>query len=368
MAHVLNTVHSPNNLELPPDRSPSRDSCMSVSQRALWDRIAAFEIGDASWSLSFGKRLARENGWSMGFAARVVAEYKRFVFLMMEAGHPVTPSDEVDQAWHLHMVYTRSYWDEMCGELLGRPLHHGPTKGGAAEGAKFEDWYARTLASYERLFGERPPAEIWPDARTRFGRAPQFSRVNTSENWVVPKPRVRRSAVGGGLMLVAAGGLAGCGVVLAQSGGAAGIDVAVVIAVVAGSVFLIGGIAAVVRSVLQNMPRRDGGRDGGSHTHTSGCSTFPHAGMTGCSTTGQHGHHGHHGSHGSHGSHGHEGHHGGHGHGDGASDGSGGGGAGSSDGGSSDGGGSDGGSSDGGSSGCSSSGCGGGGCGGGGGD
>ena len=31
-------------------------------------------------------------------ARRVIREYKRFTFLAMEAGHPVTPSDPVDQA------------------------------------------------------------------------------------------------------------------------------------------------------------------------------------------------------------------------------------------------------------------------------
>ncbi|MEK6230809.1 MAG: hypothetical protein N2A42_03075 [Luteolibacter sp.] len=35
-----------------------------------------------------------------------MTEYKRFVALAMLAGHPVTPSEEVDQAWHLHLVYT----------------------------------------------------------------------------------------------------------------------------------------------------------------------------------------------------------------------------------------------------------------------
>ncbi|MEM6328831.1 MAG: TIGR04222 domain-containing membrane protein [Planctomycetota bacterium] len=154
----------------------------------LWRRLSAFELDDPAASLSFSRRLARENGWSHPFAARVVDEYKRFVYLAMTAGHEVTPSDEVDQAWHLHLTYTRSYWGEMCGGVLGQPLHHGPTKGGQAEGARFEDQYQRTLDSYRHAFGEAPPADIWPPAERRFGDAAHFVRVNRRSTWLIDKP------------------------------------------------------------------------------------------------------------------------------------------------------------------------------------
>ncbi|MGF2075510.1 glycine-rich domain-containing protein, partial [Enterococcus casseliflavus] len=90
------------------------------------------------------QRLARENGWKLEFTRRVVAEYKRFIFLAIVAGHAVTPSQQVDQAWHLHLLYTRSYWDDFCGQVLGLRIHHGPTQGGSAEQAKYRDWYDRT--------------------------------------------------------------------------------------------------------------------------------------------------------------------------------------------------------------------------------
>ena len=137
----------------------------------LWTRLLAFELDDPQATLTFTRRLARENGWSVGYASRVVAEYKRFVYLAITAGHEVTPSDEVDQAWHLHLTYTRSYWDGLCGDVLGRPLHHGPTKGGEVEGERFERQYEETLASYRQAFGEEPPSDIWPPASVRFGEA-----------------------------------------------------------------------------------------------------------------------------------------------------------------------------------------------------
>ena len=159
-------------------------------QRELWARLENFDWDESGASLDFSRRLARENGWTYAFSRRVVEEYKRFLFLAMCAGHPVTPSDEVDQAWHLHLVYTRSYWNELCAEVLRRPLHHGPTRGGAQEGVKFGEWYAKTRASYARFFGEATPEDIWPDASIRFGEAPHFRRVNARRSWIIEKPKL----------------------------------------------------------------------------------------------------------------------------------------------------------------------------------
>jgi len=125
-------------------------------------RIEAFSPDEPGIAFPFTARLAQENGWTREHARRVTREYLRFVYLAMTAGHPVTPSRAVDEAWHLHLTCTRSYWEEMCGRVLGRPLHHDPTRGGAEEEAKFADWYARTLHSYRAAFGEEPPADVWP--------------------------------------------------------------------------------------------------------------------------------------------------------------------------------------------------------------
>ncbi len=154
----------------------------------LRSRIEAFELDDPQAVLPFTSRLAREHAWTHAFAARVVVEYKRFICLAMVAGHPVTPSEAVDQAWHLHLVYTKSYWQRFCRDVLGKELHHEPTQGGMQEGEKFTDWYLKTLESYQRIFGEHPPGEIWPDAKTRFANPAALSWVDRSRCWVIPKP------------------------------------------------------------------------------------------------------------------------------------------------------------------------------------
>lgn len=265
---------------------------MTDERRDLLTRIENLTLDQPGASLPFSARLARENGWSADFAERVVAEYRRFVFLAAAAGHPVTPSDEVDQAWHLHLVYTRSYWDHLCGEVLGFPLHHGPTVGGAAEGAKFTDWYQRTLDSYQRLFGTEPPVDIWPAPRRRFANAERFRRVNTAEQWVLPKPALARpdGARRLGPVAVAIGALTltGClaaagtnTTLLASAADDGGDTVAMIVFVV---------IVVAVIAVLA-LARTSGGRSargsgwsGGGHT---GCSAGGgDGGDSGCGASG----------------------------------------------------------------------------------
>ncbi|RTQ51428.1 hypothetical protein EJV47_06385 [Hymenobacter gummosus] len=158
---------------------------------ALWQKIEAFELDDPHAALTFTDRLARENGWPLSYSLRAVQEYKRFMLLLCVSEHPLTPSDQVDQVWHLHLLYTRSYWDEFCPHVLGRPVHHGPTRGGAQQQAQFTDWYARTKELYQTTFGHAPPADLWPDGAERFGDI-NFRRVNLGRYWLLPKFRFFR--------------------------------------------------------------------------------------------------------------------------------------------------------------------------------
>jgi hypothetical protein len=160
----------------------------------VWRAVQDHEIGSPDAALTFVARLARENRWDVAFAERVVGEYKRFCFLAVTAGHEVTPSDAVDQAWHLHLTYSRDYWQRFCPEVLGTPLHHGPTAGGTAERDRYFEQYALTLKSYEAAFG-MPPEDIWPAASRRFGRDPRAVRVHPDDVIFVRDPKTILAAV-----------------------------------------------------------------------------------------------------------------------------------------------------------------------------
>ena len=152
-------------------------------------------------ALPYTRRLARENGWTDAHAERVIEEYKRFCFLAVAAGFEVTPSDPVDQAWHLHLTYSRDYWDNFCPEVLGCKLHHGPTKGGAEERGRHFEQYAATLKAYETAFGAPPPADIWPAASDLLSDAARARRVHPRDGMVVPR-RLAHGLLGAAVLAI----------------------------------------------------------------------------------------------------------------------------------------------------------------------
>ena len=160
---------------------------MNLKQTQLYQRLQEFSLDDPDAKFSFSKRLARENRWSLKYTQRVIEEYKKFAFLAVVADHPVSPSDPVDQVWHLHLTYTHSYWGEFCPNILQTPFHHLPSGGGASEKSKFDDWYTKTLASYHYFFGEAPPVDIWAPADIHVSQDVNFVRVNPQQHWILPK-------------------------------------------------------------------------------------------------------------------------------------------------------------------------------------
>jgi uncharacterized protein (TIGR04222 family) len=129
---------------------------------AVRARLAAYEFDRPDEVTGFTDRLIVETGWPRAFAVRTIEEYRRFAALAATAGHPVSPSKAVDRVWHLHLTETRRYWGEFCGEVLRYELHHDPNRGGEAEDARHRRMYARTLEIYAALFGQEPPADVWP--------------------------------------------------------------------------------------------------------------------------------------------------------------------------------------------------------------
>ncbi len=164
-----------------PDLDPSRDP--------LWQRIDAFDFDALDAALPFSQRLARYNGWTPDYAARVIEEYKRFCYLAVRAGHAVTPSDPIDQAWQLHLGFSQPYWDEFCAKVLRTDLHHSPALDGDTEDAGGQrDSYTATLKSYERMSGEPPPTDIWPNVEQLFSDAAAMRRVNAADYMIIRRP------------------------------------------------------------------------------------------------------------------------------------------------------------------------------------
>ncbi|WP_107669050.1 hypothetical protein [Cyanothece sp. BG0011] len=134
---------------------------LSSSQQELYDRIQAFSLDEGNEKYSYTQRLMRENNWNLDYTKRVIQEYKKFIFLAVISSASLTPSKIIDKAWHLHLIYTDSYWNQFCPHILGCSLHHYPSHGGEEELEKYHHDYQKTIAIYQEYFGYLPPDDIW---------------------------------------------------------------------------------------------------------------------------------------------------------------------------------------------------------------
>jgi hypothetical protein len=224
-----------------------------LHKTTLLNDLMAMSIGPQDASLSFSRRLALDNDWTVHFSARVEQEYKRFLYLAANCGHAVTPSDEVDQAWHLHLAYSRHYWDVLCGSVLKRPLHHGPTEGGSQENSRYREQYLETLESYRIVFNTEPPSDIWPDAERRFGV--RYRRLALGQHWIFPKK--------GSYALVPLFGLAAC------TGGNVATGFFVIV------------VAGILFTIIAGAIGRKADKTGKNEQGGSGCSTGSGCGSSG---------------------------------------------------------------------------------------
>ena len=135
---------------------------MIEAHQQRWQRIQSFDFTPPGAAISFVDKLIAETGWTRYYADAATIEYRRFLLLAAVVKHPVSPSPAVDHVWHVHLLYTRNYWDDLCPNVLGFAFHHEPATGAVDNRQSLQDAYARTLDSYQAIFGHAPPAELWP--------------------------------------------------------------------------------------------------------------------------------------------------------------------------------------------------------------
>ncbi|MBD1364950.1 hypothetical protein IDJ77_14100 [Mucilaginibacter sp. ZT4R22] len=248
---------------------------MTKEEITLWQKIEAFRLDDPDAGFQFSARLARENGWSHGYTLRVIEEYKKFIFMCCITETGVTPSDPVDQVWHLHLTFTRSYWVDLCRDTIGKEIHHNPTKGGAQEAKKFDRFYTSSQTLYIDKFGMAPPEDIWHNNQQRFSDI-DFQRVNVGRYWLIRKPKISTARLTFLMLLVA------CTTFIQASFGA--------------PLLMLGIVAVVVFGVYKWESNPNKGKDNKDGSG-SGCSTAGCGGDFGSSHHGGH-HGGHDGGHG----------------------------------------------------------------------
>jgi hypothetical protein len=100
------------------------------------------------------KRLVDKEGWSPKDAKESVKRYKRFLLLALKhPNHNGTPTEDIDEVWHAHILYTKQYMAD-CQAIFGKYLHHAPGKEGKRETKKMQNSFAETCRLYQKEFGE----------------------------------------------------------------------------------------------------------------------------------------------------------------------------------------------------------------------
>lgn len=115
------------------------------------------------WDLSDPIRLLVDRkGMDETHAHEMAHEYRRFLGLIADSPRETFPiSEAVDEMWHTHILFTRDY-QEMGLELRGTYIGHRPILNEEERVELFPNYHLGTLAAYERLYGEKPPAKWWP--------------------------------------------------------------------------------------------------------------------------------------------------------------------------------------------------------------
>jgi hypothetical protein len=158
------------------------------------EKLLNFRVSEPT----FWRKLQKENNWSIEFAEQAYTEYIRFVYLCAKyRGQLIVPSNTVDEVWHLHLTYTRSYWTGMCRDLLGFSLHHNANEGGKQSDINHVGAYEFTKAKYEEEFGEKPKPMYWEPTEYRFSPKPSFIKVKPHDSLIINKKTITGTILAG---------------------------------------------------------------------------------------------------------------------------------------------------------------------------
>ncbi len=150
---------------------------ISQSEMTLLEREAAVKVDNISFGSEFVNILAWEQRIDVEEAIKWIIEYKKFIFLIFAfyTDRIMSPSEIVDQVWHLHMQFVEDFQRDVCSINV---IHHFPSKGGSAETVKYTNLYSETLETYNKFFGA-PDGKIWPSSDARFSEFGVTSSYST---------------------------------------------------------------------------------------------------------------------------------------------------------------------------------------------
>ena len=90
-------------------------------------------------------------------------EIKRFLSMCALSPGSYGMRGPLDDLWHTFIIHTELY-DNFCNKIVGNFIHHYPVVHDEADKRQSppDESYPVFLSDYEKFFGERAPAHIWP--------------------------------------------------------------------------------------------------------------------------------------------------------------------------------------------------------------
>ena len=125
----------------------------------LWQKLQAAPLVLSDGS-DLGVVLASRYRIAPAETARLIGEYRRFLYLAATTGTAAPPT-VIDQLWGLHREDAAA-WQGFCRMVIGREI--APQRRPAPER---DPAYLRSLRLIREEFGQPPSAEFWPDPESR---------------------------------------------------------------------------------------------------------------------------------------------------------------------------------------------------------
>src|SRR5262249_37338296 len=114
--------------------------------RDLWNRVAGLDLEPVT------AQLIDYQGWTAVRAAAAEQRYRRFFYLKATLPNGASPTVEIDQFWHQHILNTERYGPD-CWHVAGRFLNHTfLSPADEAQAKQLQSVWLTTWVCYETRF------------------------------------------------------------------------------------------------------------------------------------------------------------------------------------------------------------------------
>ena len=129
---------------------------MPIQDQVLWNRINTYAFAKTG---PIGVLLRRLHvGTTEGYRADlIIADYRRFLFLLATAGNTLLPPPAVSTVWRMHARNADGEYDQL-GDMIGHPMPQPGTKQFRPNASE----YLLAKKYYRDVFDMEPNLKIWP--------------------------------------------------------------------------------------------------------------------------------------------------------------------------------------------------------------